>query len=122
MSDIPSKINLKEKLGLISQPWQPGLVARVNDHLVKLVKLDGEFIWHKHDREDELFLVLEGRMTIHFRTGRVDLAPGELVSIPKGVEHKPEAEPGTAALVFEPEETVNTGDAGGERTHQPDWL
>jgi len=116
---MPAKVNLKEKLALIEDTWRHRLVGEVNDMHVKLVRLDGEFMWHSHEAEDELFLVIEGRLVIRFRDGDVALLPGELIVVPHGVEHMPVADPGTSVLLFEPAATVNTGGEVNERTHAP---
>ena len=110
------KVNLAEKLALFSDHYSPKVVGDLNDHQVKLVKLKGEFLWHKHEAEDEMFLVVAGRMTIRFRDGDVELGPGEMLIVPKGVEHMPVAEEECSVMLIEPETTLNTGDAGGERT------
>ena len=110
------KINLAQKLSLFQDHYHPKIVGDLNDHQVKLVKLRGEFVWHKHDTEDEMFLVVAGRMTIRFRDGDVDLAPGEMIIVPKGVEHMPVAEEEASVMLIEPATTLNTGDAGGVRT------
>jgi mannose-6-phosphate isomerase-like protein (cupin superfamily) len=110
------KINLVQKLSLFQDRYRPKIVADLNDHQVKLVKLQGPFVWHKHDAEDEMFLVVAGRMTIRFRDGDVDLAPGEMIVVPKGVEHMPVAEQEAHVMLIEPRTTLNTGDAGGPRT------
>ena len=109
-------MNLAEKLALFSEHWQPKIVGELNGQHVKLVKVAGEFVWHRHEREDELFLVLAGELTLHFRDRRVDLRPGEFCIVPRGVEHKPEAGGEASVLLFEPVGTRNTGDAGGART------
>jgi mannose-6-phosphate isomerase-like protein (cupin superfamily) len=110
------KINLAEKLSLFEDHFSPKIVGDLNDHQVKVVKLQGDFVWHKHDTEDEMFLVVAGRMTIRFRDGDVVLGPGEMIIVPKGVEHMPTAEEETHVVLIEPGTTVNTGDAGGSRT------
>jgi mannose-6-phosphate isomerase-like protein (cupin superfamily) len=110
------KINLAQKLSLFSDHFSPKVVGDLNDHQVKLVKLKGEFLWHKHETEDEMFLVVAGRMTIRFRDGDVELGPGEMIIVPKGVEHMPVAEEECSVMLIEPATTLNTGDAGGART------
>ena len=110
------KINLAQKLSLFHDHFSPKVVGDLNDHQVKLVKLQGDFVWHKHDTEDEMFLVVAGRMTIRFRDGDVELGPGEMVIVPKGVEHMPTAAEETHVVLIEPASTLNTGDAGGPRT------
>ena len=115
---IPRKVDLGEKLSLFSERWQPRIVGEVGDMHVKVVKLQGEFVWHRHENEDEMFLVLKGRLVIRFRDGEVALGPGEMVVVPKGVEHCPAASDEVHVLLFEPKTTVNTGEAGGERTFE----
>ena len=103
------KVNLSEKLALFSDLWSPKIVGELNGQHVKLVKLRGEFIWHHHENEDELFLVLGGALAIHFRDSVVRLTEGEFVIVPKGVEHKPVAEEEAHVLLLEPASTLNTG-------------
>lgn len=110
------RISLEEKLARFSDHWSPKLVGELNGQHVKLVKLQGEFVWHRHEREDELFLVLRGEMAIHFRDRVVRLREGELCIVPRGVEHKPVAEQEAAVLLLEPASTLNTGDVRNERT------
>jgi lipid-A-disaccharide synthase-like uncharacterized protein/quercetin dioxygenase-like cupin family protein len=107
----PSVVSLDEEFAQIEEPWQPRAVARVQDVEVKLTRLDGEFIWHKHDREDELFLVQRGKLRIELRDGALDLGPGELTVIPRGMDHRPVAEKGTEVVLIEQVGTVKTGDA-----------
>jgi mannose-6-phosphate isomerase-like protein (cupin superfamily) len=116
------KVNLAEKLALIRDAWSPKAVGSVNDFLVKLVKLRGEFVWHAHEREDELFLVLEGRLRMQFRDREVVVAPGEFIIVPHGTEHRPVADEDVHVLLLEPRTTVNTGTAGGERTRDVEWI
>ena len=103
-------INLAQKLGTFSDHWQPRTVAEFNGHDLMVVKVKGEFFWHKHDDTDDLFLVLKGRLTIQLRDGDVTLGPGELFVVPKGVEHRPVAEDEVHLLLVEPSGTPNTGD------------
>ena len=110
------KVRLSQKLSLFQDLWSPKIVGEVNDCYVKLVKLKGEFVWHHHEEEDELFLVLAGRLTIHLRDGEVVLEPGEFVVIPRGVEHKPAADEEAHVLLLEPKSTLNTGNVVNERT------
>ena len=107
---MAQKINLADEHGALPGPWSPATVAAVNDHEVKVVKLEGEFHWHKHTNEDELFLVTKGRLTMQLRDGDVDLGPGELIVGPRGVEHCPRADEETHVVLFEPSTTVRTGD------------
>ena len=110
------KINLAEKFGLFDEPWQPKIVADLNDTYVKVVKLEGEFVWHHHDEEDELFWVVSGRLRMELRDGDVILEAGELLVVPKGVEHRPVAEGDTHVVLIEPKTTLNTGNVRSERT------
>ncbi len=112
----PPPINLREKLTLIPEPWQPHIVAELNGQHVKLAKLKGEFIWHQHEEEDELFLVLKGTLAMHFRDKVVTVKEGECIVVPKGVEHKPVAAEEVHVLLFEPSGTINTGNLRNERT------
>jgi mannose-6-phosphate isomerase-like protein (cupin superfamily) len=114
MKYIP--INLREKLAKFSDHWSPRIIAQMNDYHFKLVKFQGEFIWHSHKDTDEVFIALEGEMFIEFRDGRVKLQAGEMFVVPKGMEHKPFAEKECKAMLVEPAGTVNTGDAGGDMT------
>jgi mannose-6-phosphate isomerase-like protein (cupin superfamily) len=116
-------INFRQKLGLINEQWQPKVVAEMNDYQFKLVKLEGDFIWHEHKDTDETFIVLEGTLRIDFGDGAVTLAAGEMFVVPKGFEHKPFAEREVKLLLIEPRGVPNTGDVGGERTAQNDvWI
>lgn len=116
-------INLLHKIGKIDAQWQPRVVAELNDYQFKVVRIEGDFIWHDHQDTDEAFLVLEGILRIDFRDGAVKLGPGELYVVPKGVEHKPYAEKEVKMLLIEPRGTVNTGAEGGERTAANDvWI
>ncbi len=111
-----NKINLTDKLSLFDDYWHPRIVGELNGQQVKLAKVKGEFEWHHHDEEDELFLVLRGRMTIELRDREVVLEPGECFIVPRGVEHKPVADEETHILLFEPASTLNTGNVRSERT------
>ncbi|HUD26599.1 MAG TPA: cupin domain-containing protein [Burkholderiaceae bacterium] len=116
-------INFGQKLRLIAEPWQPKVVAEMNDYQFKLVKLQGDFIWHDHKETDETFIVLDGVLRIDFRDGAVQVAAGEMFVVPKGVEHKPYAEGEVKLLLIEPRGVRNTGDQGGERTAPNDaWI
>jgi len=103
------KVNLAEKFGRIGEYWDPKIVGELNGQHVKLVKLHGEFVWHRHDREDELFLVVKGRLTMQLRDRTVELREGEFLIVPRGVEHRPVAEQEVEVLLFEPAGTRNTG-------------
>jgi mannose-6-phosphate isomerase-like protein (cupin superfamily) len=116
-------INFNVKLALFTEQWSPRIVAQMNDTQFKLVKIRGEFVWHSHSETDEVFIVLDGRMEIHFRDGVTKLQSGEMLVVPKGVEHKPVAAEECSVLLVEPAGTLNTGDAGGERTASADaWI
>jgi mannose-6-phosphate isomerase-like protein (cupin superfamily) len=110
------KVSLREKFGHIRDQWSPKIAGEVNDSYVKLVKLEGEFVWHKHEAEDELFLVVKGRLRIRLRDGEINLEEGEFVIIPRGVEHLPVADTEAHVLLFEPKSVLNTGDVVNERT------
>ena len=119
----PSSINLREKLNLFSDHWSPRIIARMNNYHLKLVKFTGDFVWHSHSDTDETFLVLKGEMRIDFRDGSATLKEGELMVVPKQVEHKPFSYNECHVLLFEPEGTVNTGDSGGSLTQDDiDWI
>src|SRR3954471_14086827 len=115
-ASMNDKVNLAQKLALFDELWQPKVVATIDDYDVRIVKLKGEFVWHKHDESDDFFLVVEGRLTIQLRDRDVVLEAGELFVVPAGVEHCPRADEETSVLLIEPRGTVNTGDAGGELT------
>lgn len=110
------KVNLAEKFAQFSDYCNPRIVGAVNDCLIKVVKLKGEFIWHHHEAEDEMFLVIRGRLTMNFRDRAVDIAPGEFIVVPRGVEHKPAAEGEVEILLFEPGTVLNTGNVVNDRT------
>lgn len=118
-----NKVNLLEKLSLFHDYWSPKVVGELNGQHVKLVKFQGEFVWHKHDGEDELFLVVNGRFRMDFRDHQVWVEQGEFLIVPRGVEHRPVAEEEVHILLFEPAATLNTGDVRDERTvDQLEWL
>ena len=112
----PEKVNLAAKLALFDERWSPRVVGELNGQHVKLAKLEGEFVWHRHADEDEMFLVLAGRLEIRTRDGRVELGPGEFAIVPRGVEHLPVAHGEVQVLLFEPDSTRNTGDVTEART------
>ena len=121
MSD--QAINWAEKFSLFTDHWSPRVVAELNDYQLKLVKIQGEFVWHQHDDTDEVFIVLKGEMNIEFRDGRVVLSAGEMFVVPKGVEHKPVAEQECEVMLIEPRGVVNTGNTGGQLTADNDvWI
>lgn len=111
-----TKVNLAEKFGQIENFWSPRIAGDVNGTQVKLVKLQGEFVWHHHEKEDELFLVVKGRLRMRLRDGEVVLEPGEFLVVPRGVEHCPVAEEETHVVLVEPGSTLNTGNVENERT------
>jgi mannose-6-phosphate isomerase-like protein (cupin superfamily) len=115
-------VNLRDKFNLFDEFWSPRIAGELNDSYVKLAKLRGEFIWHHHDDEDELFLVVKGRLLIKLRDWDIWLEEGEFVIIPKGVEHKPVAEEEVHVVLIEPKSTVNTGDVESERTVSDQWV
>lgn len=116
-------INFKDKFSKFTEHWSPRVVAEMNDYQFKLVKVEGEFIWHDHPDTDEVFIVLEGILNIEFRDGLVTLNSGEMFVIPKGVEHKPVANSECKIMIVEPKGVVNTGDAGSELTAENDvWV
>ena len=110
------KVNLAQKLDLFTEYWSPRIAGDLNDSYVKLAKLKGEFVWHQHENEDELFLVVKGHLTIRLRDQDVELAPGEFVIIPRGVEHLPVAAEEVHVLLLEPKSTLNTGNVQSDRT------
>jgi mannose-6-phosphate isomerase-like protein (cupin superfamily) len=116
------RINLRDKLAQVRAPWVPHVIGELNEQQVKVAKLEGEFVWHQHADEDEMFLVLDGRLALHFRDRVVQLAPGELCIVPRGVEHKPVATGPVEVLLFEPKSTRNTGDADDARRLDADEL
>jgi mannose-6-phosphate isomerase-like protein (cupin superfamily) len=115
-------VNLAEKLSRFSDRWSPKLIGELNGQYVKLAKLEGEFHWHAHAREDELFLVVRGRLRIELRDGAIELGPGELVVVPRGVEHRPVAEKEVEVLLFEPKSTVNVGDDPDGEAARLEWI
>ncbi len=121
MSD--TAINLRDKLARFSEHWSPRVVAEMNDYQFKLAKIQGEFVWHAHAETDEVFIVVEGEMTLEFRDTSVRLAAGEMYVVPRGVEHRPMAVEECCILLVEPRGVVNTGDAGGAYTAPNDiWV
>jgi mannose-6-phosphate isomerase-like protein (cupin superfamily) len=116
-------INFQQKLGLFDEQWQPKVIAEMNNYQFKLVKLQGDFIWHNHNDTDETFIVLNGVLRIDFRDGAVHVSAGEMFVVQKGVEHKPYAEDEVRLLLIEPRGVMNTGHEGGERTAKSDvWI
>jgi mannose-6-phosphate isomerase-like protein (cupin superfamily) len=116
-------ICIGEKMNLLQDLWSPRVIAEMNEYQFKVVKLEGDFVWHDHPETDETFLVIEGELRIDFRDGSVTVGPGELYIVPKGVEHKPYAAKEVKLMLIEPRGVLNTGHAGGERTAQNDvWI
>ena len=116
-------INLQEKLAKFSERWSPKIIAQLNDYHLKLAKVKGEFVWHNHPETDEVFLVVKGKLEIHFRDGKVVLNEGDMYVVPKGMEHKPVAEQECHILLVEPAGTVKTGDVVDEKTAPNDvWI
>lgn len=111
-------VNIDEKLDLFHEHWSPHIIAELNGQHVKLAKLLGEFVWHQHEVEDEMFLVLKGELIIEFRDKTVVLHPGELCVVPRGVEHKPVAKEEVSIMLFEPASTINTGDKESDLTRK----
>ena len=118
------KVNLAQKFALFNDHWSPKVVGELNGQHVKVVKVQGEFVWHHHEVEDELFLVIQGRLTMQFREKDVVVGPGEFIIVPAGVEHRPVAEEEVQLVLFEPQSTVNTGSADSDERTKTDmeWL
>jgi len=117
------KVNLAAKLGRFEQLWAPRIVGELNGQHVKLAKIKGAFDWHRHEREDELFLVVRGRFRMELRERSIELDEGEMLIVPRGVEHRPVADEECHILLFEPASTVNTGDLRNARTiEHPEWI
>lgn len=115
-------VDLSQKFELFSEHWRPKIVGELNDSYIKLARLRGEFVWHQHEHEDELFLVIKGSLVIHLRDRDLTLTEGQLVIIPRGVEHLPVAEQEVQVLLMEPKSTLNTGDVVNERTVEAGWI
>ncbi|MFH1681203.1 MAG: cupin domain-containing protein [Candidatus Eisenbacteria bacterium] len=116
MSDRIDKINIREKLALFGEHWRPRIVGELNGHEVRLAKFKGEFVWHAHKNEDELFLVIDGSFDMQLRDRTITVREGEFIIVPRGIEHRPRADREVHVMLFEPAGTLNTGDAGGDRT------
>src|SRR3954453_5437645 len=116
-------IDLSAKAAAIAEQWSPRVVAELNDYQFKIVRIEGDFVWHTHPETDEAFFVITGDLRIDFRDGAVTIGPGELYVVPKGIEHKPFAATEVKMMLIEPKGVTNTGDAGGDRTAQNDiWI
>ena len=120
--DRNTVVRLAEKLAAIDEQWAPRIVARLSDYELKVVKLEGDFVWHSHADTDEAFLVLAGELTIEMHGGDARLRAGDLYVVPRGVEHRPRAARECHVLLIEPAGTPNTGDEGGERTRAAEWI
>lgn len=116
------KVDLAAAFDTFDERWSPRIVAALNGQHVKVAKVEGDFVWHSHADEDELFFVVRGRLEMHLRDRVIELGPGELLVVPRGVEHKPVAPVETHILLFEPAGTINTGDADSDRRVDPDWI
>tara|TARA_Y100001968_G_C19432700_1_gene757934 strand:- start:788 stop:1147 length:360 start_codon:yes stop_codon:yes gene_type:complete len=118
-----SKINLKEKLSMFSEHWSPKVISELNDYQIKLVKIQGDFVWHNHSDTDELFFVIEGKMNIEFENETIELNKGEMYVVPKGVEHRPYAENECEIMLIEPRGVINTGENQNDLTASNDvWI
>ncbi len=113
---IMDKINIQQKLSLFNDHWNPKIIGELNGQHVKLVKFQGEFIWHKHENEDEMFYVLKGKFVMEFRDKNIELSENEFLIVPKGIEHRPVAEKEVSVMLFEPAATLNTGDKVSDLT------
>lgn len=122
MKRADSPISVAAKFDGFQETWSPKIVAAMNDYHFKLARLKGEFVWHAHPETDEVFFVIEGELSLLFRDGQVDLSTGDLYVVPAGIEHKPVATKECKVMLIEPAATVNTGDAGGERTAEAAWI
>jgi mannose-6-phosphate isomerase-like protein (cupin superfamily) len=116
---VPMVVNFGEKFAKFDSLWKPKIVAQMNDYHIKLVKIQDEFVWHSHPETDELFYVVKGNMRIDFQDGAVELQQGEMVVVPRGVEHRPVASAECEVMLIEPDTTINTGDSGGDN---PEWI
>lgn len=122
-SSMSQKFNIPQKFTLFSDTWNPRIVAELNGQQVKLARMHGEFVWHKHDHEDEFFMVIKGSFVMEFRDHKVTLSEMDCIVVPRGVEHRPVAEQEVQILLFEPASTLNTGDNNGDRTKEKlDWI
>jgi len=113
--DFMQKVTIAEKLAVFSDYWNPRIVGELNGQYVKLAKFRGEFVWHRHENEDEMFLVIDGEFIMEFRDGSIDVKAGDFLIVPRGVEHRPVADEEAHVMLFEPIETINTGDATDHR-------
>ena len=118
----PEVVNIKNKFSLFAEQWSPKIIGEMNDSYVKIAKLQGEFVWHHHEHEDEMFLIIQGSLTIRLRERDLVVNEGEFVIIPRGVEHMPVAEEEVHLMMLEPKTTVNTGNVESDRTVEADWI
>ena len=117
-----SAINLQQKFGLFTEQWQPKVIAEMNDYQFKVIKLQGDFVWHSHSDTDETFIVIEGNLRIDFRDDAVHIGPGEMFVVPKGVEHKPFAHHEVKLMLIEPRGVINTGETGSRTAPNDVWI
>ncbi|MDF1667041.1 MAG: cupin domain-containing protein [Planctomycetota bacterium] len=115
---MTTKVNVNDKFKLFTEQWTPKVVGQVNDQHVKIARIQGDFVWHKHDNEDEMFMVIDGEIDIEFRDKTVHLTVGEFMVVPKGVEHRPRAQKEAKIMLIEPVTTLNTGDQVTEQTQE----
>jgi mannose-6-phosphate isomerase-like protein (cupin superfamily) len=120
---IMEKVNIEKKFALFNEQWKPKIVGELNGQHVKLGKIEGSFVWHQHENEDELFLVVKGKMRLEFQNTAVDVNEGEFIIVPRGIEHRPAADEECHILLFEPVSTLNTGNVKDELTvAEPEWI
>ncbi len=120
---LPKAIDINEKFGLFTEQWSPKVIGKINNYLVKIGKLQGDFVWHRHEDTDELFIVNKGVLRVDFREGSVYLNEGQMLIVPRGVEHKTHADEECEIIMFEPETTLNTGDVESDMTVlAPEWI
>ncbi len=120
---LPKPIDINDKFGLITEHWAPKVIGKINNYLVKIGKLQCDFVWHQHEDTDELFIVNKGILRVDFREGAVFLNQGQMLIVPKGVEHKTHADEECEIIMFEPETTLNTGNVQGDMTvAEPEWI
>ena len=118
----PEVVNIKNKFSLFAEQWSPKIIGEMNDSYVKIARLQGKFVWHHHEHEDEMFLIIQGSLTIRLRERDLVVNEGEFVIIPRGVEHMPVAEEEVHLMMLEPKTTVNTGNVESDRTVEADWI
>ena len=116
------KVNIAEKFALFSEPWKPKIIGELNGQYVKIVRIKDEFVWHSHEHEDEMFLVIKGKFTLELRDKKFELNEGEFFIVPKGIEHRPTASDEAEVMMFEPKATKNTGNLIDEKTTDAEWI